>query len=658
MLLSRVVFACPSADTSFVLREEIEYFIRSMEDLAEQIVLCLPAGKAREAAWFDDITNPKYQVVQVVGPLDRHHFYHQALTALTNAGGRNAKDVLFCDFTIYGPLSDPSPLIAARAASGMDALSAFSFYSTRDRQFERHKDSVKIFHETNWLQVSPETVTSDAFRNALKTAAHDARTMHPVDVDAKFCKVLAEAGVKIAGFDTAISTLSSSPQWLEADKLIRGGHPLLHRSALLLDPLVYEMQTLRGSRIISAVQDFTAFDLSRLWRTILSTSELREAATRFEELRIIDNGGMPAAPVAAVPAKAARKKTKAAAENVTASKTLRCALVAHVYYTDFLMEVIAHFEKMPPESTLLVSVASAEAEELVSKILQDQGITRRVVKRVEVNRGRDMSSLFITFREDFLSGKYDLALRLHSKKTPQVAPHVADHFRTHLIENLIPDEGYVAGVVDMFRREPNIGMAIPPTIHVGFGTLGHAWFANRDGTRRVGERLKLNVAYDKNTPLAAYGTMFWFRPAAMAPMFAEPWGWEEFNPEPHHVDGGLAHIMERLMSYVVQNEGYRVMQIVSRDQIVANYVKLEYKLQLLASHFPSGDIRQQVQVARDYFSVGVPLKDQYWNRWTQVRTRIKRNHPGAWNIIRPVLKLSRAMLVEFPKRVIWRLGKS
>ncbi|EBW2353182.1 hypothetical protein C9W97_24865, partial [Salmonella enterica subsp. enterica serovar Enteritidis] len=434
-------------------------------------------------------------------------------------------------------------------------------------------------------------------------------------------------------------TLSSSPQWLEAHKLIRGGHPLLHRSVLMLDPLIYEMQTLRGRAIIDAIADTSSYDQGLLWRTIMASSELRESAARFEEMRIVQRGG---------------DASVAAPE---ASADCRCALVTHVYYTDFLVEVIGHFRKLPAGSALLISVASADAEEVVNRMLDAEGITNRVVKQVEVNRGRDMSSLFITFRDEFLSGRYDLALRLHSKKTPQVAPHVSDYFRSHLIDNLIPDAGYVQNVIQMFRDEPTIGMAVPPTIHIGFGTLGHSWFANREGTRRIAQRLGLRVKMDKDTPLAAYGTMFWFRPHAMAPMFAERWGWDEFNAEPNHVDGGLAHIMERLMSYVVQDQGFRVMQIVSPDHLVANYVKLEYKLQLLASCFPSGDIRDQVRLARTHFRTDVPLAEAYWARWTAFRTKIKRNHPRIWQVTRPVLRVTRSVFIDSPRLLRARMRR-
>ena len=37
-----------------------------------------------------------------------------------------------------------------------------------------------------------------------------------------------------------------------------------------------------------------------------------------------------------------------------------------------------------------------------------------------------------------------------------------------------------------------------------------------------------------------------------------PWRWEDYNAEPHHIDGGLAHVQERLIGYAVRDRGYRI----------------------------------------------------------------------------------------------------
>ena len=51
----------------------------------------------------------------------------------------------------------------------------------------------------------------------------------------------------------------------------------------------------------------------------------------------------------------------------------------------------------------------------------------------------------------------------------------------------------------------------------------------------------MDVPLDDHTPMAPYGTMYWFRTDALLRMFEWTWRWEDYNAEPHHIDGGLAH---------------------------------------------------------------------------------------------------------------------
>ena len=63
------------------------------------------------------------------------------------------------------------------------------------------------------------------------------------------------------------------------------------------------------------------------------------------------------------------------------------------------------------------------------------------------------------------------------------------------------------------------------------------------------------ISKDKE-PIAPLGTMFWFRPKAMKLLFDQDWEYTDFPPEPNKTDGTLLHAVERIYSYVVQQEGY------------------------------------------------------------------------------------------------------
>lgn len=215
-----------------------------------------------------------------------------------------------------------------------------------------------------------------------------------------------------------------------------------------------------------------------------------------------------------------------------------------------------------------------------------------------------MSALFITCRDLFLDGPYGLVCRLHTKKSPQVAAGRGNLFKRHMFENLLNSQGYTTNVLDMFADNPWIGVAVPPVVQISYWTLGHAWFVNRPKANEIRKLLDIKVPYDLDTPVAAYGTMFWFRPIALRKLFAYPWQWSEFNAEPNHVDGGLAHVLERTICYAAQDARYTTQQILSSHLASWNYGMLEYKLQKLSAALPNSDFSQQCNMLENWKETG------------------------------------------------------
>ena len=169
-----------------------------------------------------------------------------------------------------------------------------------------------------------------------------------------------------------------------------------------------------------------------------------------------------------------------------------------------------------------------------------------------------------------------------------------------MIENLVPSKPFVASLFDLLEQPEyrNVGMVVPPVVHIGFGTLGHSWYSNRKPLEKLAKEMKIDVPLDRDTPVAAYGTMYWFRPKALELMFRYDWKWEDYNVEPNHIDGGLAHVQERLLCYCAQQQGFRTLAVMSTGQAAKNYLKLEYKHQILSSCLPVRDIRLQYRLAK------------------------------------------------------------
>ena len=55
---------------------------------------------------------------------------------------------------------------------------------------------------------------------------------------------------------------------------------------------------------------------------------------------------------------------------------------------------------------------------------------------------------------------------------------------------------------------------------------------------------------------APLGTMFWFRPKALKPLFDKDWDYKDFPPEPNKIDGTLLHAVERVYPFAAQQAGY------------------------------------------------------------------------------------------------------
>jgi len=371
---------------------------------------------------------------------------------------------------------------------------------------------------------------------------------------------------------------TSDPRLYEVHRLVEHGCPCLPLAVLSLDPLLHDIHAilLRPALDILRRRHPTAYGAAiRYACHAIPMREFNANADQFEVFPL----------VAADP-----EKTSWVFGTV--------AVFIHAYYPEMIAELAGMAANIPADHHLFVSTASAENRQTIETYLLGIGYDRSTmeVRVVDQNRGRDMSSLFITFRDVILDGRYEVALRLHSKRTPQVSPRVSEEFKTHLFENLVGSPGYVSNLLDKMEAEPDIGLVIPPLVHIGFSTLGHSWFNNYPAVLGLVEEMGFDIPLDTATPVAPNGTMYWFRTAALRRMFEWPWSWEDYNKEPHHVDGGLAHAQERLIGYCAQAAEYRVLTVMTPRSAARNYAKLEYKMQRIMSHLTSGNVVEQDSV--------------------------------------------------------------
>ncbi|WP_161487637.1 MULTISPECIES: rhamnan synthesis F family protein [unclassified Sulfitobacter] len=368
---------------------------------------------------------------------------------------------------------------------------------------------------------------------------------------------------------------TSDPRLYEVHSLVKKGCPCLPLEVFSLDPLLHDINAISLRPALDFMRQGHPAAYQAAIDHACQTIPMREFNANADQFEILP--------------------TTALQPDKSEWNFGTVAVFIHAYYPEMIVDLAGLVENIPARHHLFVTTASEENKQTITNHLLDRGYSTDAidVRVVEHNRGRDMSALFITFRDVILSDKYQVALRLHSKRTPQVSPRVAEEFKTHLFDNLVGSRGYVHNLLDKMEAEPDLGLLIPPIIHIGFGTLGHSWFNNFQPTRQLADEMKFNIPLDTVTPVAPNGTMYWFRTHALRKMFEWPWEWEKYNKEPHHVDGGLAHVQERLIGYCAQAAGYRVLSVMTPQSAARNYAKLEYKMQRLMSHLSSGNIVEQ-----------------------------------------------------------------
>lgn len=238
-------------------------------------------------------------------------------------------------------------------------------------------------------------------------------------------------------------------------------------------------------------------------------------------------------------------------------KTKKVALVIHIYFEDLVDYCYHYVSAMPKEADIYITTDSEKKKQAILEKFQHLDCHKLEVILIE-NRGRDVSAL-LTATKSFIMD-YDYVCFAHDKKVKQLQPEsIGAGFSYKCFENLLRNKEFVSNIISTFEENPRMGLLTPPPPNHGqyYITIGLEWGINYKITKKLAKKLGLHVPIAKSKePIAPLGTMFWFRPKAMKLLFDQDWKYEDYPKEPNKVDGTLLHAIERIYSYVVQNEGY------------------------------------------------------------------------------------------------------
>lgn len=226
---------------------------------------------------------------------------------------------------------------------------------------------------------------------------------------------------------------------------------------------------------------------------------------------------------------------------VPATQPARIAVLVHLYYPDLWDEVVHYLGQIPEPFGLFVSLCTDTGAGF------ERGVRERFPNadvRTFTNRGRDMAP-FVEFLRDGCFDRYEYVCKIHTKKSLHRTD--GDRWRGTLFQQLLGAPPIVREILDAFEQDPRIGLLGPAN---QLEIDEESWGSNRD--RMIDLAGRMGVVPEQVTLEFFRGSMFWFRPRALAGLRALGLRHAEFEDEGGQLDGGLHHVLERLFPIAVR----------------------------------------------------------------------------------------------------------
>lgn len=495
--------------------------------------------------------------------------YKEAMQMYGESRLAELDELILMNYTFFGPIGSFDPMFAE-----MDARDDLDFWGISEHDevvphpFDSRLERMDRHIQSHWIAVRSSMFRSQEWRSywddmPMITSYFDSVNRH----EGRFTQHFSDAGFRHHVLHSVDDYPSQHPIMDDTAQVLRDGCPILKRRTFFHDPLYLEFKAVNGRELLELAET-AGYPTDLMLTNLARTSEPRVLATNLSLLEVMPETDLGDGPV----------------------PDLRIVAIAHLYYPELTGEVLDRFAHLPAGYDLVITTTDEERRAAIEAVLAERGESADV-RVVGSNRGRDISAFLVGCRDVLLSGRYDLVVKLHSKRSPQDGA-TGELFKRHLFDNLLASPGYAANVLRLFARHATLGMVFPPVVHLGYPTLGHSWFGNKARAQEEAKRIGITVPFDESTPLATNGSMFIARPEALRLIVEAGYDYDDFPDETGYTDGGLSHVLERLMTYSSLSQGLHVREVMSPASAALNYGYLEYKYQSVAAHLPGYPLDQ------------------------------------------------------------------
>jgi lipopolysaccharide biosynthesis protein len=519
-------------------------------------------------------------------------------------------ELILMNYTFFGPVFPFAETFERMDTQELDFWGLTAHKSIDPNPFAGAEGVLPLHIQSHWIAVRKAMFTSLEFQQYWATMpmirSYDESILQH---EARFTHHFASKGFRYTIAFPPEDYPSDHPVFDNIVLMLDNRCPIVKRRMFFHEPSYLERNAILGRRVLERLEA-TDYPVDLIWRNIVRTAEPRTLHTNFSMLSVLPDGDVGELP----------------------DPAQRICVIAHIYYDSMVDEMMSYIGHISGRYDLVVTTDTEAKRSRILKALASYDIARVEVRVLESNRGRETSAFLVGCRDILASDRYDLICKVHSKKSAQDGYNLSNLFKHHMFDNLLSSPMYVSRLLGLFAKDPTLGMVFPPVVNIGYPTLGHAWFTNRPAAVELAHDLGIHTHFDRSTPIAPYGGMFWCRPEALRAFTMHEWEWENFPDEAGWTDGGLPHVIERLYAYAAMDAGFHVRAAMTTDWAEINYTFLEYKLQRVSSMLPAFT-QEQVDYLERVNTDGPLL--------AKLKEVVKTRHPELSRSLRPGYRMAR-----------------
>ncbi len=555
--------------------------------------------------------------------------YKTGLAHLTWEKISEYDELVLCNFTVFGPLYPFEEMFSEMDKRELDFWGITKFNKVDYDPFGTISYNYIPEHlQSNFIAVRKKLFMSREYQDFWEKMTPVVNYNEAVGkYEAIFTKKFADLGYK---WDTFVpmddlEATATQPLLMCALELIKNRRcPIVKRRMFFQNhfDILSEIDGSNCRKTLEYIEKNCNYDTGMIWENLLRTTHLADLKCAMNMNYIL-------------PVEICKEPSNS-----------KVAVIFHLYFKDQTAYCRDYLANLPEKTDFYIAVSSEESKREVEKSFSEI-VTGKLTVRVTQNRGRDLGTLLIEFKD--VVPDYDYICFAHDKKAGQVKPQsIGLCFRDKCFENTLGSKEYVQNIIRTFDENPCLGMLMPPPPNHGpyYFTLKDSWSMNFQQTVELAKKLKLNVPISPlKMPVAPLGSFFWFRSAAYKTMLSYPWSYDDFPPEPIADDGTILHAMERLRPFAVQHDGFYSAWVMCDDYARCEYGNMVFMLSeaLRACDARGGNFHNVIQDMQEVYNK-VPLFSRQWFKVMAQRHVPTFLHPLCkflYNICSKLLKIFR-----------------